>query len=204
MGSNGEDPITSVRGADGRSGKTVPDDIEPERGQVPENLSPDGSVMEGEKVRHVLDEDVSGSKLANGAPHLAPQNGLGVSEPLALAGGRGALAGEAAGDDIGSRSASCSDCPDVVEDGDAGEAEFEDRSPPGVDLTEPRVSETGEVEAVGEQTDSVELAADGERRGAIHADLHTIGTVLPVWGSTTSTWQWNQASAPGLQGHPSQ
>lgn len=61
MGSNGEDPITSVRGADGRSGQTVPDDIEPERGQVPENLVPEGSISDGEKVRNILDEDVSGS-----------------------------------------------------------------------------------------------------------------------------------------------
>jgi hypothetical protein len=169
VGSNGEDPITSVRGADGRSGETVPDDIEPERGQVPENLSPDGSVMEGEKVRHVLDEDVSGSKLADGAPHLAPQNGLGVSESLTLAGGRGSLAGEASGDDIDGSSRSCSDCSDVVENGDAGEAEFEDRSSPGVDLAEPRMLEPGEVEAEGEHPDAVELAADCERRGAIHA-----------------------------------
>jgi hypothetical protein len=126
VGSNGEYPVTSVRGADGRSGKTIPDDIEPERGQVPENLSPDGSVMEGEKVRHVLDEDVSGSKLANGPPHLSPQNGFGVLETVAFAGGRDALTGEAAGDDIDGSSRSCSDCSDIVEDGDAGETEFED------------------------------------------------------------------------------
>lgn len=62
--------------------------------------------MEGEKVRHVLDEDVSGSKLANGPPHLSPQNGFGVLESVLLARARGALAGEAAGDDVGSRSAS--------------------------------------------------------------------------------------------------
>jgi hypothetical protein len=41
--------------------------------------------MEAENRRHVLDEDVSGSKLANGPEHLSPQNGLGVAEALSLA-----------------------------------------------------------------------------------------------------------------------
>jgi hypothetical protein len=129
--------------------------------------------MEGEKVRHVLDEDVSGSKLANGAPHLSPQNGLGVPESLTLARGRRALAGEAAGDDIDSSSRSCSDGSDVVEDGDAGEALFEDGSTPGVDLAEPGMLEAGEVETEGEQSDSVELAADGEGGRAIQAAAPT-------------------------------
>jgi hypothetical protein len=55
--------------------------------------------MESEEVRHVLDEDVSRSKLANDPVHLSPQNGLGMVEAVALAGGAGALAGEAAGDE---------------------------------------------------------------------------------------------------------
>lgn len=125
--------------------------------------------MEGEKVRHVLDEDVSGSKLADGPEHLAPQNGLGVAESLTLACGRRALAGEAAGDDIDGSSTSCSDCSDIVEDGDAREAEFEDRSSPGVGLAEPGMLEAGEVQAVGEQSAAVELSSDGERLAAIHA-----------------------------------
>jgi flavin-dependent dehydrogenase len=58
--------------------------------------------VESKDVRHVLHEDVAGSKLANGSGHLAPQNGLGMVEPVPLAGGAGALAGEAAGDDVDS------------------------------------------------------------------------------------------------------
>jgi hypothetical protein len=43
VGSNGEDPVTAVRGADGSCRYAIPDDVVPERGQVPENLSPHGS-----------------------------------------------------------------------------------------------------------------------------------------------------------------
>jgi hypothetical protein len=61
VGSNGEHPVTSVRGAEGRSGKTVPDDIEPLLGQVPENLSPKLSSVEPKESTDVLHEDVAGS-----------------------------------------------------------------------------------------------------------------------------------------------
>jgi hypothetical protein len=86
VGSNGEDPVTAVRGADGSCRYAIPDDVVPERGQVPENLSPHGSVVESKDVRHVLHKHVTGSKLANGSAHLAPQNGLGMIEPVALPG----------------------------------------------------------------------------------------------------------------------
>jgi hypothetical protein len=140
--------------------------------------------MEGEKVRHVLDEDVSGSKLANGAPHLSPQNGLGVAESLTLAGRRGALAGEAAGDDIDGSSGSCSDDSDIVEDGDSGEALGEDFAAPGVDLAEPGVTETGEVEAEGEQAGAVEKTADFEVGSA---DAAEEGRPIHTRPLTTST-----------------
>jgi hypothetical protein len=85
VGSNGKDPVTAVRGTDGCCWYAIPRRVVPERGQRPENLSPDGSVVESKDVRHVLHEDVSGSKLANGSGHLSPQNGLGMVEPVALA-----------------------------------------------------------------------------------------------------------------------
>jgi hypothetical protein len=61
VGSNGEDPVTEVRGADGRSGDAIPNDTVPERGQVAENLSPDFSPVKREDVGHILDQDVAGS-----------------------------------------------------------------------------------------------------------------------------------------------
>jgi hypothetical protein len=178
VGSNGEDPVTEVRGADGCCWKAIPRDVVAERGQVPDHFSPDGSVVKSKDVRHVLHEDVAGSKLANGAGHLPPQNGLGVVEAVALAGGTGAFAGEAAGDDVDSLSPSVN-CSDVVEDGDAGPPLSEDAAAPRVDLAEPSVLQAGEVQPVGEQADPVELSSDrehvtprllwstGRRRGAL-------------------------------------
>jgi hypothetical protein len=100
VGSNGEDPVTEVRGADGRCWKAIPDDVVPERGQVPENLSPDRAPVKSEDVGHILHQHVPGPKLANGSSHLSPQNGLGMPEPLPLTGGAGSLAGEPAGDEV--------------------------------------------------------------------------------------------------------
>lgn len=105
--SNGEHPVTEVRGADGSSGNTVPSDVtEPERGQVPENGSPERAFRLSWVCRHasnvgdVLDEYVARSNLANDSPHLAPQSGFDVFEAGALACRAGALAGEAAGDEV--------------------------------------------------------------------------------------------------------
>lgn len=95
-----------MRSAEGRSGKTVPDTIVPERGQVPENLAEELSSVQSKEPCDILNEHVSGSKLANDAPHLSPQNGFGVSEALFLACAADSLAGEAAGDDIDGSSVS--------------------------------------------------------------------------------------------------
>lgn len=61
MGSNADDPVTKVRGTEGRSGYTVPDRIEPERGQVPENFSPYCPGSDSKEVCNVLNDDDSGS-----------------------------------------------------------------------------------------------------------------------------------------------
>jgi hypothetical protein len=164
VGSNGEDPRTAVGGADGCRWKHVPLDIEPERGQVPENFSPDGSIVESKEVRHVLHDDVSGSKLANGSGHLAPQNGFGVSETGELSERADALAGEASGDNVNRLSGSGSDRSHVVKDGHSGPTLLEDRSPPGVALAEPAVLKPGEMEAEGEQPDPIEDASNGQHR----------------------------------------
>jgi hypothetical protein len=145
-----------VRGAEGCCWKTVPDDIEAERGQVPENLSPDGSITDSKEVRHVLDDDISGSKLANDSEHLTPQNGFGMLKAVSLARCAGSLAGEPSGDDVDSLGVMSSNCSNVVEDGDAWPPSGEDASPPRIDLTEPCVLKAGEVQSVGKESDSVE------------------------------------------------
>ncbi|HVQ60396.1 MAG TPA: hypothetical protein VMS60_15960 [Solirubrobacterales bacterium] len=211
VGSNGEEPLTEVRGTDGCCWKHIPDKIETDRGQVCIYLSGKVSGVpsrgsEIKEIRDVLHEHVSGSKLANGSEHLSPQNGFGVAEALSLSGRRDSLAGEAAGDDIDSSSRSCSDGSDIVEDGDAGEALFEDRTAPGVDLAEPGVFEAGEVEAEGEKSNSVELAADAEVDLGIHSTpdgaasgCSTAGSrriAEGAWGKTCSTrWQVVRTSA---------
>lgn len=150
--SNGEDPITSVRGTDGRSGKTVPDDIEPERGQVPKNLAPDSAVVESKDICDILHEDVARSKLANDSPHLSPQNGLGMSEALSLPGGAGPLTWEAPSDDIDGSSIGCSKLSDVGEAGSA-KPSFPDAPSPVVLLASPGVLDAGEEESEIEESD---------------------------------------------------
>ena len=151
--SNGEDPVTAVRGADGSCRYAIPDRVVPERGQRPENFSPDGSVVESKDVRHVLHEDVSGSKLANGSGHLSPQNGLGVSESLLLARAACALAGEAAGEEDGLLEA-MPDVSNIVKDSCSGPALGEDAAAPGVAFAQPQVVPAGEVQPVVEQADA--------------------------------------------------
>lgn len=165
MGSNGEESVTEVRGADGRSRYAIPDEIEPDRGQVSEYLS--GKIsrvpswrLENKEIRDVLHEHVVGSKLANGSEHLSPQNGFGVSEALFLACSRDALAGEAAGDDIDGSSINCSELSDVLEDWNSRPALGEDVPAEGVGLTEEGVLESGEVQSEVECSVAAEEAAD--------------------------------------------
>lgn len=160
VGSNGEDPVTEVRGADGCCRYAIPDRVVPERGQVPENFSPDGSVVDSKDVRHVLHEDVAGSKLANGSGHLAPQNGLGVVEPVAESGGAGSLAGEPAGEEINGPAPSA-DCSNVVVSNSARESLGEDSlTSPLIGLADPRwLVEASEHEAEVEHSRSGEDAS---------------------------------------------
>lgn len=152
VASNGNDAVTEVRGAEGCRWKAVPLDIEAERGQLPDNLSPDGSIVESKDVRHVLHEHVSGLQLANGSGHLAPQNGLGVVHPVALADGAGALAGEAAGDDVDSNSVSASELSDVGVDDGTGESPREEFAAEGDGFAEPCVAQSGLVQPEVEQS----------------------------------------------------
>ena len=152
MPSNGEDPVAAVRGADGGSGNAVPRHVIPERGQVPENGSPDGSVMESEDVRHVLDEHVSRHQLANDASELGPQSSLRVSEASPLPGGRCALAREAAGDAIDAGEVASADRADVVVNRAPWESSGEQSAPKLVGLDEPGVVMSGLVESGVEES----------------------------------------------------
>jgi hypothetical protein len=67
------DPITEVRGADGRCRNAVPLRVIPERGQVPENLAERSAIVDSQEVSDVLHEDEAGSKLANGSRELGPE-----------------------------------------------------------------------------------------------------------------------------------
>jgi hypothetical protein len=160
--SDGEDPIAEVRGTEGCRGKAIPLDTEPERGQLPDHLSPDGSVMESKDVRHVLHEHVAGSKLANGSSHLSPQNGLGVVEPVSLASRRSALAGEPSGDDVDTSNSVSSDESHVGDDRHAGPTSLEDFASPRIELAQPFVPQPGAVQPVGEQAAAVEQASNCE------------------------------------------
>jgi hypothetical protein len=115
---------------------------------------------EAEDVGHVLDQDVSGSKLANDSEHLAPQNGLGMVEPRSLPCGRRALAREAAGDEVDPSSVSCSEVSDVCVLGGVGEPLGEHAASPGVGLADPcGLAEAGEHEPVVEEADACEARA---------------------------------------------
>lgn len=163
MGSNGEDPVTQVRGADGSRRYAIPLDIEPQRGQVPKNLSPEGSAVESKEIRHVLQQDVAGSKLANGSGHLAPQNGLGMAEPGLEPGRTGPFAGEPSGDEVDGLGGDPTNSSNVGENRTPWEPPLEHAPSPRVGLTTPaQVSQPGEVQA------DVELSGAGEQGAMGH------------------------------------
>ena len=159
VGSNDKDPIAPVRGTEGGSRKAIPFRVVPERGQVCENLSEDGSSADREEVCNVLQEDVSRSNVANDSTHLSPKRSFGMSETLTLSGARGALAREAAGDDV-DRLGSSVNCSDVRVHGHSGESHPEQLLSELVDLAEPAVLEPGEVESVGQESAAIEESAD--------------------------------------------
>ena len=61
VGSNGEDPVTEVRGTEGSSGNAIPDRVVPERGQVPDHRSPHVPSVDSKEIRDVLQQDEAGS-----------------------------------------------------------------------------------------------------------------------------------------------
>lgn len=99
VGSEQEDTIADVRGADGSRGHTVPFRNPPARGQGAEDLSERGASVDVKQAGHVLDEQHRGTALLDGSPHGRPQpSGVSGSEPLAC--DAGALTGETGSDEI--------------------------------------------------------------------------------------------------------
>lgn len=70
---NDPDPVTEVRGANGRRGNTIPFRIEPARGQVPENLAKCSPGVDAKEPWHVLQQHVAGSQCANDPRKLGPE-----------------------------------------------------------------------------------------------------------------------------------
>lgn len=157
--SDNPDAVAPVRGADGGSWNTVPLRVIPERGKVlkhvPESFRPES--------RHVLQQDIAGSKVPNEAGHRRPEPARVVlREPLAGEGD--GLAGESGSDEIDSRS-SLSEKSHIPEVGHVRPVSGEDAAGEGVDLGEPLGSEaSGALEAEVDPSDACKEGADPKRR----------------------------------------
>jgi hypothetical protein len=158
VGSNGEDPVTSVRGADGRSWNTVPDNIKPERGQGFEDFLPDQSLLEGEEIGDILQDDVSGSNLAHDSGHLSPQNGFRMVKSVAISCWRDTFAREPADNAVERGSIASTELPNVFQYRYARPALAERLSAPGIWLAEEGVLDSG----LGKS--GVEQSGSGEER----------------------------------------
>jgi hypothetical protein len=146
VGSNGENPVTAVRGADGGSRYAVPRHVIPERGQVADHGSPDRSPMNSEDRGHVLHQHESGPKLANDSLELGPQRSLRVSETSPLPGGRCSLTREAAGDAVDGLEVVRADGPDVIVNRAPWESPREQPAAELVTLDKPGMLEPGLME----------------------------------------------------------
>jgi hypothetical protein len=104
---------------------------------------PDSSLLDGDDVGDVLNDDVTGSKLAHDPGHLAPENGFGVIESVALAGCRGTFAWKTADDPIDRFSIASTELPNVLEYRYARPALGKDFSSPGVEFTKPFMRDPG-------------------------------------------------------------
>lgn len=99
VGSEQEETISRVNGADGGRGNTVPFRRPPARAQVPEDLRERGSTVNAEQSGNVLDEEPPRAGLAHDAPDVGPEPPLIVdAESLPCDGC--SLAGEPGNDEI--------------------------------------------------------------------------------------------------------
>jgi hypothetical protein len=144
----------------------------PHFGQVSENSSDRRPLptfaFAGEEGRHVLHDDVGGSKLANDPGELGPKTRAGAIEPGSSPGTGEVLAGEATADEVDRREVLRSDPADVLESLRSWEVALEDRPAVGVLLDLPCDPHPAALEA------EVEPADAREERPDIHP-------ALPSW-----------------------
>jgi hypothetical protein len=94
-----EDPLSLMRGAHGCRRKSEPFRIEPERGQLTEDVLEGTSSVSSEKASWVLEKAPSGLNLPNDAERIGPEPaviGSGEPSPCCADG----LAGHAANDEV--------------------------------------------------------------------------------------------------------
>ncbi len=99
VGSEQEDTISEVRGADGTRGNTVPLRSPPARAQVPEDFLESSAAVNGKEPGDVLDKEPSRPDLLDDAPDLRPEPPL-VFCAEALTRNAGTLTGETCNDEI--------------------------------------------------------------------------------------------------------
>jgi hypothetical protein len=154
------DPVTEVRGANGRRWNAVPLRVIPERGQVPENSAKPPS----KEICDVLHEDVAGSKLANQAGVLAPKTRPLAFDPRSSAGDAEVLAGEAAAEHIDGFDICASELSHVGVARHAGPMPLKDAAGVGVGFAVPRDSHACPFEAELPSADAAEKPADTKHR----------------------------------------
>jgi len=124
--------------------------------------------MESKNVRHVLDRDVLGSKLANDSLELGPQRSLRVSQASPLPGCGCALAREATDDRFDRFEVVGADGSDIIENRDSWPPSGEVLASPLVALDEPGMLNSGLFKA------DVEEPGSREKRSTDHVlRLHT-------------------------------
>lgn len=99
VGSEQEETISDVRGADGSRGTTVPLRNPPARDQELEDFAERATFVDGEQPGHVLEKQHRRSTLVDDAGDMGPEPPL-VAGSCTLAGQAGALARDAGNDEI--------------------------------------------------------------------------------------------------------
>jgi hypothetical protein len=154
-----EDAVAEMRGTDMGRRDAVPLCVVPDAGQVSEY----SSEPQGKVPWNVLQEDVSGSKVANGSEGVGPEMAR-IVVSLTVPGVRERLAGVSAADEVGSFNGAPVDRLDVAEVGDGGPVLGEDTAGVGVDLGLPDDPHPGPFQAEVEAADPGEQGTDGELR----------------------------------------
>lgn len=162
-----------MRGTDVGRRYTVPIRIEPERGQVCENVAHSSN----KETWHVLQQCEPGSKVANASCELGPEVPL-VIGAESLSGDTPRLTRESAGDEVGSLNVAI-DLGDVAEVRHVGPVLREHPACVGVDLRLPDDLHARPLKAEVDPADTGEQAADRQRHSmipsstAIHSGMVT-------------------------------